>query len=247
MATKHPPVIELPTRIQPAPIPTPGGEKMKPTATEAICRRTAILGLMVLLIPSLGGCGYTVRPPFDRSIKRVYVGMFKSQSFRRDMNIELTEMVQKEIRLRTPYMVVGTIEESDARLEGTITFVDKNVQVENPNNLPRHLLATMQATVTYIDNRSKTSTTKKTSPVVVGEMAPFYPEIGETASLGFQKALQKMAKDIVSMMEEPWGPEYREDIDAAPFDPDNVPIDAPRRRPGANLGAKIPATGGTRR
>lgn len=209
--------------------------------------RAAIFSLLPLAAATFAGCGYTLRPPYDPGIRKVYVGMFKSQSFRRDMNIELTKMVQDEIRLRTPYMVVGTIEESDARLEGTITYVDKNVQVENPNNLPRHLLATMQATVTYIDNRSKTSTTKKTQPVVVGEMAPFYPEIGETASLGFEKAMQKMAKDIVSMMENPWGTEYRDDIDAAPFDPDSVPINAPRRRPGANMGAKIPSTDGPRR
>ena len=221
---------------------------MQATRIESNRRRALILGFLAVLAPNLAGCGYTVRPPFDtRTIRKVYVGVFKSQSFRRDLNLELTTMIQQEIRLRTPYMVVGNPDEADARLEGTITFVDKNVQVENPNNLPRHLISSMQATVTYIDNRSKTSTTRKTQPSVVSEMAPFYPEIGETMSLGFQKTMQKMAKDIVSMMEEPWGTEYRDDIDAAPFDPDNVPIDAPSRRPGANLGAKLPATDGARR
>ena len=71
-------------------------------------------------------------------------------------------------------------------------------------------------------------------------MSPFYGEIGETASLGYEKTLQKMAQDIVSMMEVPWGKEYRDDIDAAPFDPDTAPIDAPRRRPAANVGARRP-------
>ena len=190
--------------------------------------RLAVFALLASMMAS--GCGYTVRPPYDRSIRTVYVGMFKGQSFRRDQNIDLTRMIQDEIRLRTPYSVVGSPDGADARLEGTITYVDKNLQVESPNNLPRHLLASVNATVKYTDNRSGSTTTKTTPPVVIGEQAPFYPEIGETTQLGFEKAMQKMAKDIVSMMEEPWGPEYRDDIDAAPFDPNTTPQDAPRRR-----------------
>jgi hypothetical protein len=180
---------------------------------------------------ALSGCGYTVRPPFDRSIKTVYVPTFKSQRFRRDLNLQFTEMLQQEIRLRTPYSVVGSPEGADATLEGIITFDDKNVQVESPNNLPRHLLSTIMCTVRFTDNRTKTTTTKRTPPAIVAENSPFYPEVGETASLGFQKGMQKMARDVVSMMESTWGEEYRKDIDEIPLDPTDRPI-APRRRPG---------------
>ena len=55
---------------------------------------------------------------------------------------------------------------------------------------------------------------------MVGEISQFFPEIGETTQLGYQKAMQKMAKDIVSMMESSWGDEYRVDIDEVkPDDP----------------------------
>src|SRR5690242_19847824 len=108
------------------------------------------------------GCGYTLRQPFNRDIETVYVGVFKSQTFRRDQNIDLTNMIQQEIRQRTPYKVVGSPEGADARLEGTITYVDKNVQVESPNNLPRHLLASMTATVTFTDNRTGQKSTRLT-------------------------------------------------------------------------------------
>ena len=189
----------------------------------------ASLALLVLL--TMSGCGYGIRPPFNRDIKTVYVGIFKSQSFRHDQNIQLTQMIQDEIRLRTPYKVVGSLEGADTRLEGTITFTDKNLQVENPNNLPRVLLTSVTATVTFIDNRTGQSTTKVTPASIVGEQSPYVPEVGETASLGFQKTMQKMAKDIVSMMEEPWGAEYREDIDKPAYDPETAPIDAPRGRP----------------
>lgn len=201
---------------------------MRYPESRAHSRRLCVFVSFVSMLAS-AGCGYTVRPPFDPNIRTVYVGMFKAQTFRRDQNIDLTNMIQQEIRQRTPYKVVGSPEGADARLEGTITFVDKNVQVESPNNLPRHLLTNMTATVTFTDNRTGQSSTKVMPPVVVGEMAPFYPEIGETASLGFQKTMQKMAKDIVSMMENPWGPEYRDDTDN-PYDPETTPIDAPRGR-----------------
>lgn len=211
--------------------------EITPDGPKAIAPRR--LGMVaLLLIASAGGCGYTVRPPYDRSIRTVYVGVFKSQSFRKDVNLPLTEMIQQEIRLRTPYQVVGSPDQADTRLEGTITFTDKNIQVENPNNLPRHLLASLIATVTYTDNRTGSQATRTTTPPsMMGEMAPFYPEIGETSQLGFQKVMQKMAKDIVSMMEKPWGPEYRDDIDLPPYDPDNVPRDAPRG-PRARLRAR---------
>ena len=176
-------------------------------------RPLAIL-LVAMMALASSGCGYTVRPPFDRSIKTVYVPVFKSQRFRRDLNLQFTQMIQDEIRLRTPYVVVGSPEGADATLDGIITFDDKNVQVESPNNLPRHLLSTLVCTVRYTDNRTNTTTTKKTPPAIVAENSPFYPEIGETASLGFQKGMQKMARDVVSMMESTWGEEYRKDIDA---------------------------------
>jgi hypothetical protein len=174
----------------------------------------AVLALAVLIAPL--GCGYTVRPPFDRSIKTVYVPIFKSQRFRRDLNLQLTEMLIKEIQDRTPYTVVSSPEGADARLDGVVTLDDKNVVVESPNNLPRQLSSYMICTVTFLDNRTGASSVKSTPPAMVGEIAQYFPEIGETSSLGFQKTMKKMVKDIVSMMENSWGDEYRVDIDAPP-------------------------------
>jgi hypothetical protein len=192
----------------------------------------AVLSAMVVIVIAISplGCGYSIRPPYDRKFKTVYVPIFKSQRFRRDLNLQMTEMLQKEIQDRTPYTVVGSPEDADTRLEGIITYDDKNIVVESPNNLPRHELASLIATVTFIDNRTGASTTKVTPPALVAETSPFYPEIGETVSLGFQKAMKKMVKDIVGMMEAPWGEEYREDIDLPPDDPaDAAPVRGRRR------------------
>ena len=82
----------------------------------------------------------------------MFVPVFKTQSFRRDVNLNLTEMIQKEIMHRTPYKVVGTPEGADTVLEGTINFADKNIVVENPFNLPRELNATINVSVKWTHN-----------------------------------------------------------------------------------------------
>ena len=163
--------------------------------------RTATAIAAIAIVTSLSGCGYSVRPPFDAAIRTVYVPVFRSVSFRRDVNLQLTEMIIKEIENRTPFKVVGKPEGADSTLEGVINFADKNLIIENPFNLPRQLTATLTVAVTWTDNRT-TKTVKP--PVVVTEMVNFFPEVGETSSSAFARANQKLAQQVVSMMEQKW-------------------------------------------
>ena len=156
-----------------------------------------------LAIGTLSGCGYSVRAPFDRTIKTVYVPVFRSITFKRDMNIQLTNILIQEIERRTPYKVVGTREDADTILDGTVNFADKNIIVESPFNLPRQLTATVNASVSWTQNPP----TKKDidrGPTVVSATVNFFPEIGETSATAFYKVNQNLAKQIVDMMEAPW-------------------------------------------
>ena len=150
-----------------------------------------------------GGCGYTVRAPFDKSVKTVFVPVFKTQSFRRDVNLNLTEMIQKEIQNRTPYKVVGRPEGADTVLEGTVNYVDKNIVVENPFNLPRELNMTIAVSVKWVHN-PPTEAEKARAPTVVAETVNFVPEVGETALTASYRVNQRLAAQIVDMMEQPW-------------------------------------------
>src|SRR4051794_41273947 len=89
----------------------------------------------------LSGCGYSIRPPGYPDIRTVYIPIFRSLSFRRDIQLMITELTIKEMEERTKYKNVGTPDEADTILEGTINFADKNLIVENPFNLPRQLTA----------------------------------------------------------------------------------------------------------
>jgi hypothetical protein len=162
-----------------------------------------LLGLaLAALAPGCKITGYSIRPPYDQNIKTVYVPMFKSVTFRRDINIMLTELVQKEIERRTPYKVVGSPDGADTTLDGTVNFSDKNVILESPYNLPRQLTTTMVVMATWTDNKAEEK--KPPNPAIISETFNFYPEIGESAQAAYYRTCEKLAVQIVNMMEQPW-------------------------------------------
>jgi len=167
----------------------------------AVSRRRAAAALLGLAL--LPGCGYSVRAPYSKSVKTVYVPVFRSISFRRDVNFQLTELVIKEIERRTPFKVVGTQEGADTILDGTINFADKNIFIENPFNFPRQLSATVNASVNWTHN-PPTQEQLDRGPTVIAENINFVPEIGETSMTAFYRTNQALAKQIVDMMEQPW-------------------------------------------
>ena len=164
-------------------------------------RAWALVLAAVLAGPT--GCGYSIRAPFDPAVRTVYVPVFRSITFRRDVNFQLTELVQKEIEKRTPFKVVGTPEGADMILEGEINFADKNIIVENPFNFPRQLTATLYANVKWTHN-PPLEKEALADPVQVAATVNFVPEVGETSMTAFLEANQKIATQIVDMMEEPW-------------------------------------------
>lgn len=149
------------------------------------------------------GCGYSFRAPYDKSVKTVFVPMFKTQAFTRDVEKDLTRQVQQEIIHRTPYRLVHRLEEADTVLTGTINFVDKNIIVEAPTNLPRQLTRTINVSVNWVHN-PPTEIEKKRPPTIVSETMNFVPEVGETAVTATAKVNQSLAEQIVDMMEKPW-------------------------------------------
>lgn len=149
------------------------------------------------------GCGYSIRPPYNQEIRTVYVPIFRSQVYRRDLNLMLTETIAKEIEKRTPYKVVGKPEGADSSLIGEIIFADKNLLVENPQNLPRELSADMSVKVRWTDNRT-VGDPREVGTVTLRETVTFTPEFGDTSMMAYQKVCQKIAEQIASMMEQPW-------------------------------------------
>jgi len=93
----------------------------------------------LLLLVILGGCATyhignaSLYPP---EVHTVYVPMFESVSFRRDLGERLTEAVMKEIEKKTPYKVVSD-PNADSILSGRITQESKRVLVGARTGDPR--------------------------------------------------------------------------------------------------------------
>jgi len=191
--------------------------RRRQTPRPAACARLVVCVLMACLV----GCnGFSVRGPRGRSeeggffgwhfyapfdtteVKTVFV-YFKSQTFRRDIQTQLTEAVLKEISLRTPYKIVGNPSQADSLLSGTIAYADKNLVVEAPTNLPRALNGTINVSVNWTHN-PPTDIEKSRPPTIVAETINFVPEVGETSLSAFNHVIQSIAKQVVDMMEQPW-------------------------------------------
>jgi hypothetical protein len=167
--------------------------------------RRLFLGLVALCVPIslVTGCGYTVRAPFDTDIQTVFVPIAISNTYRREMNLQLTELVQNEIKHRSPYKVVGTYEEADTVLDLKINYAEKNLVVENPFNLPLELNATVTVMAKWTHN-PPTEAEKKRAPTMIMETTNFIPQVGESTTTAFYQVNQRIAQQIVDMMEKPW-------------------------------------------
>lgn len=161
---------------------------------------------------ALSGCaGYmvgadTLYPP---DIQTVYVPMFESSSFRRNLGERLTEAVIKEIELKTPFKVVST-PDADSILTGRLVSETKRIVVESPTDEAREVEVNFRAIVKWTNRRSgvveREGSIAIPLPAVAdaGQALTFQPEIGQSVATAQDGAIRRLAEQIVGLMEQPW-------------------------------------------
>jgi hypothetical protein len=167
------------------------------------------LTFIVLLLCS--GCArYMVgnRSLYPPDIQTVYVPMFESNSYRRNLGEELTEQVVKEIETRTPYKVVNT-PDADSVLTGRILFDNKGIMVKPPTDEQRLVQYTMRLEVSWLDRRGSQIAQTQSIPVpesfvLVDQTSNYVPEDGQSISTAQATTIQRLAQQVVSLMEAPW-------------------------------------------
>ncbi len=158
-----------------------------------------------------GGCtGYQLgnHTLYPAHIRTVYVPIFTSNSFRRNLGEQLTEAVAKEIESKTNYKVVGT-SDADSILTGQIVAESKRVVINNLNSDPRELQVHIEIQVNWIDRRDGTVLCEGTIPMppemtAISGTANAVPEFGHSIGTAQQQAMQRLAQQIVGLMESPW-------------------------------------------
>lgn len=171
--------------------------------------RSAANALLAALALAPGCAAYRIGNSslYAPDVATVYVPMIESESFRRDLGERLTEAVQKEIELKTPYKVVST-PDADSVLAARLVSDTKRVIVENQNDDPRVVEAALFAEVNWYNRRREPMGPTASIPLVpeltIGQTAPMIAEAGQSIASQQQLAIQRLAEQIVATMEEPW-------------------------------------------
>lgn len=147
------------------------------------------------------GCGYRNDGLFRDDIKTVYVDMFESKEFRRDLEFMLTEAVKKRIGTDTPYRLAPK-NRADTILKGEV--LEERQAAFAPDfrsRQPRDRQLTLAIRVSWQDVRSGEMLFDQ--PLLL-QAVDYLPPVGETEKFGQQKAVDRMAERIISKMYDNW-------------------------------------------
>jgi hypothetical protein len=170
-----------------------------------------LLGRLLVLPLLLCGCaGYQIgnQSLYPPEIHTVYVPVFTSCSFRRNLGERLTEAVVKEIEAKTPYKVV-TDPNADSILSGSIVQEGKTVLVPNLSGDAREVQANINVQVSWVDRKGRMLREDKTIPLPseiadVSGTGNVVAEVGQSVATAQQQAICRIAEQIVGLMEKPW-------------------------------------------
>ena len=163
-----------------------------------------------LLSVLLAGCtGYQLgnQNLFRPDIRTVHVPIVQSESFRRGLGERLTELMVKEIELRTPYKVVDA-SQADSIFQARIVDEHKRVIAENQFDEARDIETQMIVEVSWLDRQGQQLIQRTEIPldegIYIAQSASFVPEGGQSLITAQQEVMQKLSSQIVAQMELPW-------------------------------------------
>jgi hypothetical protein len=189
----------------------------KSTAAHALTRLRLVMRppplrmlLMIMTTMILAGCAsYQLGAPtlYRQDIQTVYVPVFRSDSYRRNLGEWLTEAVVKEIQLKTPYRIANAAD-ADSVLDGRIVSETKRVLSENRDDIPRNIETSFVVTVTWQSPQGDLLRPAMNIPLPpllqIGQAANFIPEAGQSGASSQQQVIRQLAEQIVAQMEYPW-------------------------------------------
>ncbi len=162
---------------------------------------TAALLLVLTLGAGVAGCSYQTRPPFPRNVGTVYVEMFQSREFRRNLEFMFTEALQKRILQDTPYRIADK-NNADTILSGEILNVHQAVLGRiYQTGQPREQQATFVIRFSWKDLR--TGQVLIDQPRFV-QSVEYIPPVGEDFYQASTRGLDELAERLVQQMMEAW-------------------------------------------
>ncbi len=137
--------------------------------------------------------------PFRSDIKTVYVEIFESKTFRRNIEFDLTEALKKRIGTGTPYRVAPK-EKADTILRGEIVEALQTAWAPDfRTRVPRDRQITLVCRIEWKDTRTGALLVEDEFRV---QAVDYLPPAGETEVYALQKAAVRLADRIVDRMYE---------------------------------------------
>lgn len=165
-------------------------------------RVSLALVLAAVAVAATGCAGYSMQPLHRTDVRTVYVPVFASKEFRRELEFDLTRDLVKTIETRTPYKVVGDPKRADTELRGEVLRMDAPVISENKfTDTPQDVSVSVSCWFEWKDLRTGQILTKHNYLTGTGTYAP---AIGETHDSATAEAIRRLAERIVEKMEKPW-------------------------------------------
>ena len=164
--------------------------------------------LTLLLTAAVSGCGYVFGPQSVQGVRTVHVPVFQTDSFRRNLDHLLREAVLNEIRTRSAYHLDDE-HSADTILRGRIVDYRKDLLSETRFDDARELQLSLGVQISWVDRRSGRILQERVFPIGhdLAQRAAdvgFAPELGHSMATAQQKAAERMAAQVVDLMEVPW-------------------------------------------
>ena len=167
--------------------------------------------IMAIAWVCLVGCaGYKIgtRTLYRTDVRTIHVPIIRSESFRPELGVMLTECLQKEIERRTPFKL-SNAETAESIMACTLTSDAKRVVSETNLDEPRLLQSILTVEVKWTDRRGMPLIETRFLPpgestFYFAENVDFVPEAGQSISTANQRAVERLANHIVDQMEARW-------------------------------------------
>ncbi len=148
-----------------------------------------------------GGCGYTTERPFPTHVQSVFVEMFQTRDFRKDLEFKLTEALAKRVEMDTDYRLAPR-ERADTVLSGEIIEIRQNTLGDGfRTGMPREMAVTFVLSFRWKDQRSgKILAERQLSAYTT----TYIPPVGESFFDGAVRGLEGVAEQVVEALETTW-------------------------------------------
>ena len=154
----------------------------------------------VLVLFGIAGCGYTTQARNPANVHSVYVPIFDNRTFRRGLEVQLTQAVKTEL-LHKSGLRLASQPNADTELIGEIVDVRESVLLQDLRDDIVETGVSITVDLVWKDRRTGRILLDKRG---VTDTAEFIVTRGETIGVATEEAFRDLAERIVALLEEGW-------------------------------------------